>query len=132
MWLEVAGAPVFYMPYFTHPGPKVVRRSGFLSPRIESNKAFGFGFETPYYFDLAPNYDLTLTPRISEKQEPYLVGHWRHLIAAGTYDITTYAHQSDDPLLTSDPDEDLKLGFEAKGNFALGQWQTELVVKDAN
>ncbi len=132
MWLEVAGAPVFYMPYFTHPGPKVVRRSGFLSPRIESNKAFGFGFETPYYFDLAPNYDLTLTPRISEKQEPYLVGHWRHLIAAGTYDITTYAHQSDDPLLTSDPDEDLNLGFEAKGNFALGQWQTELVVKDAN
>jgi len=132
MWLEVAGAPVFYMPYFAHPGPEVDRRSGFLSPRIESNTAFGFGFETPYYFNLAPNYDLTLTPRISEKQEPYLVGHWRHLLASGSYDITTYAHQSDDPLLTSDPDEDLNIGFEAKGNFSLGQWQTELVVKDAN
>lgn len=132
MWLEVAGTPVFYLPYFTHPGPKVERRSGFLSPRIESNKAFGFGFETPYYFDLAPNYDLTLTPRVSEKQNPYLVGHWRHLIGAGSYDITTYAHQSDDPLLTSDPSEDLNVGIEAKGNFLLGQWQTQLVVKDAN
>ncbi len=133
MWLEVAGAPVFYMPYFAHPGPNVERRSGFLSPRFESNTtAFGFGFETPYYFDLAPNYDLTLTPRISEKQDPYLTAHWRHLTTAGTYDITTYAHQSDDPLLTSDPNEDLNIGFQAKGRFALGQWQTELVAKDAN
>jgi LPS-assembly protein len=130
--LEVGGVPLFYSPYFNHPGPKVVRRSGFLTPRFASSTAFGAGFETPYYFDLAPNYDLTLTPRVSEKQDPYLASSWRHLVAAGHYEITNYLHKSDDVLLTSDPDQDLNFGVEAVGDFTFGQWNTKFAIKDAN
>ena len=129
--LEIAGVPLLYSPYFSHPGPKVVRRSGFLTPSFASSTAFGAGFETPYYFDLAPNYDLTVTPRVSEKQDPYLASTWRHLLASGQYEINSYMHKSDDVLLTSDPDQDLHIGVEATGDFTIGEWNTKIAIKDA-
>jgi LPS-assembly protein len=132
MRLEVAGVPVLYAPYFVHPGPEVVRRSGFLMPSMKTSDAFGTGIETPYYFNIAPQYDLTMTPRFSEKQDPYLVSEWRHLTQAGTYEINTFMHHSDDPLLTTDVDDDFNFGIKAAGHFVLDGWHTSLKVTDAN
>lgn len=65
--LEVKDLPVFYLPYMTFPvGDE--RKSGFLYPTIGSSDKNGFEVAAPYYFNIAPNYDATLTPRyLSER-----------------------------------------------------------------
>ena len=60
--LELAGIPVAYLPYFEAPDPTVKRKSGFLTPRFITSTAVGTGVAVPYFFNLAPDYDLTLSP----------------------------------------------------------------------
>ena len=57
------GVPVMYTPWLEFPLSNE-RKSGFLTPTIGSTQIRGFEFAAPYYFNLAPNYDATVTPRI--------------------------------------------------------------------
>ena len=66
------GVPVFYTPYICFP-VKDERQSGFLFPIIEVSGEDGFDLTLPYYLNLAPNYDATLTPRYMAKRGPKLV-----------------------------------------------------------
>ncbi len=59
--------PIFYAPYFVFPVSKQ-RKSGFLAPTYKSSTKTGFDFSLPYYFNIAPNYDLTLYPRWMSKR----------------------------------------------------------------
>lgn len=60
--LKIGSVPVFYLPYITFPvGDN--RQTGFLFPSISSSDDGGIDIATPYYWNLAPNYDATLTPR---------------------------------------------------------------------
>lgn len=54
--------PLLYAPYITFPIDDR-RKSGFLIPNIGLSSSSGFELEAPYYFNLAPNYDATFTPR---------------------------------------------------------------------
>ena len=67
-WIEMFGIPVAYTPYFSHPDPTVKRRTGFLTPSIGSSDYFGAMLQTPFFWDIAPNHDLTLTPLFTSKQ----------------------------------------------------------------
>jgi len=62
---NIKGVPVFYFPKFSFPLNNN-RKSGFLTPsaRIQSNT----GISLPYYFNLAPNYDATVTTTFNERQ----------------------------------------------------------------
>ncbi len=60
--LRVEGVPVVYVPYFKFPVSDD-RASGFLFPSIGRSGDNGFDVSVPYYLNLAPNYDMTLTPR---------------------------------------------------------------------
>ena len=53
--------PVFYTPFFSFPLSKA-RQSGFLYPSFGSSGESGTVLSTPYYFNLAENYDLTFNP----------------------------------------------------------------------
>jgi len=54
--------PVMYIPWFSFPIDDR-RKSGFLYPTIgSSNTERGVFLSTPYYFNIAPNLDSTLTP----------------------------------------------------------------------
>lgn len=53
--------PIFYFPYYTFPLNNA-RKSGFLAPVFGHISDTGFYFGAPYYFNLAPNYDLLFTP----------------------------------------------------------------------
>jgi LPS-assembly protein len=121
--LEIYGTPVFYTPFLAHAGPEVEKRSGFLAPRYATDSSFGFGLEVPYLFDLAPNYDFTLTPRFSEKQNPFFIGDWRHLTQRGRYDLTLYMHQPKGELASEDGDHAFRGGLTGTGNFNFGAWQ---------
>lgn len=61
---EVMGVPVGYLPYFRHADPSVKRRTGFLSPEIVSSGTIGDFVKTPYFWNIDPNRDLTVTPFI--------------------------------------------------------------------
>lgn len=129
--LEVYGVPVFYLPYMAHAGPEVERRSGFLAPRIASSGDFGAAVETPYFINLADNYDLTVSPRISEFQNPFMTGEWRHLTRFGSYEMTAYAHQPSGDL-SDDTDRDTRLALTGSGDFNLADWQLSFAVQDAS
>ena len=59
---NILDVPVFYVPWFTFPIDER-RKSGFLYPTIgSSNTGSGLYVSTPYYLNLAPNYDATITP----------------------------------------------------------------------
>ena len=75
--VEVADIPVFYFPYLRFPLSKQ-RQSGFLMPSIVSGED-GLDVSVPYYFNLAPNYDLMLTPRQIADRGTQLGGEFRHL-----------------------------------------------------
>lgn len=61
--LEVLDVPVFYWPWVSFPIDDR-RKTGFLYPQFGSSSAGSGGFlALPYYLNLAPNYDATLTPQ---------------------------------------------------------------------
>lgn len=64
--LRVLGAPVFYFPYFTFPLGKE-RKTGFLYPSLSYGSRNGTSVSLPYYLNLAPNYDDTITPMYYNK-----------------------------------------------------------------
>ncbi|MEE8056734.1 MAG: LPS-assembly protein LptD [Pseudomonadales bacterium] len=59
--LTIKDVPVFYTPYMTFPIDER-RKTGFLWPTLGSSDDNGFEITTPYYLNLAPNYDATLAP----------------------------------------------------------------------
>ncbi len=82
---DVEGVSVFYLPYFRHPDPSVERRTGFLTPSFSRNETIGFTAKTPYYFNLAPNRDLTVTPYITTRDGLLLEGEYRARTEHGQY-----------------------------------------------
>ncbi|ASG67712.1 LPS biosynthesis protein [Francisella halioticida] len=58
-FFKIENVPVMYLPYFSHP-INDKRRSGFLMPSFAQNGNSGLALSVPYYFNLAPNYDLLL------------------------------------------------------------------------
>jgi LPS-assembly protein len=62
-WIEIAGVPVLYTPYMSHPDPTVKRKSGFLAPSVGLHSTLGPSFSTPYFFALSDQEDVTLVPR---------------------------------------------------------------------
>jgi len=75
--LEVNDIPVFYFPYLRFP-INDQRQSGFLVPSFTSGED-GLDIAIPYYFNLAPHYDLTLIPRYIADRGTQLGGEFRHL-----------------------------------------------------
>ncbi len=128
--LEVFGLPSFYLPYLAHAGPQVDKRSGVLTPSIGSSGDFGSYVEVPYLLDLAPNYDLTLTPRISAEQDPFLTAEWRHLTHTGSYQATGYIHQPQEDLTHGE--KETRGGLLADGRFQIGAWDYGFNIQQAS
>ena len=66
--MEIAGVPVLYTPYFRHPDPTVKRRSGFLTPRTGLSSDLGTTLNTPYFWAITDDKDLTLDPTFTTRQ----------------------------------------------------------------
>ncbi|GMQ96685.1 MAG: hypothetical protein BMS9Abin15_0360 [Gammaproteobacteria bacterium] len=70
--------PILYAPTLTFPIDDR-RLSGFLAPNFGRSNKRGIEFATPYYFNIAPNRDATLTPRLMSKRGLKLDGEFRYL-----------------------------------------------------
>ncbi|MDP3491370.1 MAG: LPS assembly protein LptD [Phenylobacterium sp.] len=92
------GAPVFYMPLFWHPDPQAERKSGLLTPDISASDRRGLSYEQPYLVVLSDYSDLTLSPQINVKVEPFLNARYRKRFYSGEIDVRggyTYAEDFD-------------------------------------
>lgn len=70
--------PLLASPYLSFP-LRQERKSGFLLPTYGGSSNAGYEVSLPYYFNLAPNYDLTLTPRYMSKRGTQLGAEFRYL-----------------------------------------------------
>mgnify|MGYP003707170005 CR=1 FL=1 len=120
--LEFFGVPLAYMPYFSTPDPTVKRKTGFLMPGFtSSSRTFGYGVEVPFYWAIAPDYDLTLSPRITSRQGVLFQAEFRQRLIDGAYQIRAYGiDQLDRGAFTGQPgDKQFRGGIDTKGQFAL-------------
>jgi LPS-assembly protein len=128
-WLEVAGVPVAYVPYFSAPDPTVTRQSGLLAPTITHGSYVGTGVSVPYFLDLAPSYDLTLNPAYFSSQGPFLDAEWRQRLETGQYNVrVTGIDQQNAALFPTYPydsgDRRWRGSVESKGEFYLNdKWK---------
>lgn len=78
MWIKVKDVPIIYLPWFMFPIDHR-RQSGFLYPDISTGSGVGFQLSVPYYLNLAPNYDATVTPVYMTKRGTLLNTEFRFL-----------------------------------------------------
>lgn len=76
--MRLGNVPFLYLPYFSFPVDDR-RKSGFLYPTVGHTGRSGYEISTPYYLNLAPNYDATLDPRIYSERGAMLAGEFRYL-----------------------------------------------------
>ncbi len=86
--IKIYDTPLLYLPKLTIPLPPNKKTSGFLTPSYLRNSRFGLGFNVPYYFNLAKNYDLTTSPIFYPFGNQLILNNeFRHFTNYGLYKI---------------------------------------------
>jgi LPS-assembly protein len=81
--LRFGYVPILYAPWFQFPIDDR-RRTGFLFPTIGESDNTGLDLRVPFYVNLAPNYDLQLTPRYMSDRGTQLGSEGRYLLPGHT------------------------------------------------
>ncbi len=76
--LRLGGVPVLWLPYISFPTDDK-RRSGILSPTVGNDQRNGFDIQVPIYWNIAPNYDATFSPRWMSQRGLMLGTEFRYL-----------------------------------------------------
>ena len=118
------GVPIFWMPYFSSPDSTVNKQTGVLAPQFVQGGNLGYGIGLPYFINLAPSYDLTLTPTYLSKQGLLGEANWRQRLSNGIYNIRMIGIDEQEPgLFPAYPygagNNRLRGAIESKGNFLL-------------
>jgi LPS-assembly protein len=76
--LRFLGTPILALPTLSFPLSDA-RRSGWLPPTLETDNRSGVEIAMPYYWNIAPNRDATLVPRLISRRGPGLDSEFRYL-----------------------------------------------------
>lgn len=82
-WLSFMGVPFLWTPYLSFPLTDR-RKSGLLAPSISQNSTGGLDVEVPYYFNIAPNLDMTLAGRLVTRRGFMVSDTFRWLLPGTT------------------------------------------------
>jgi LPS-assembly protein len=82
----VGGVPIFYLPYFAFP-ITTERQTGFLFPEFGSSSNTGLEWEQPFYWNIAPNMDATLSTRLMTNRGLQLKTEFRYLFSNHTGEL---------------------------------------------
>lgn len=120
MKLRFMGVPILYAPYLSFPIGDA-RKSGILTPEIGSSGRSGNQIRVPYYWNIAPNYDATITPRLLTKRGLQLGTEFRYLTRRNEGTIVADFLPDDDVL----KDDRHQIRFEHRTLFANG-WRNRI------
>lgn len=125
--VEIFGMPIAWLPYFWSPDNTVKRKTGFLAPRYIHSTALGTGASLPFFINLAPNYDLTLTPTYLSRQGFLGSAEWRHRLMNGSYLVRASGiFQQDSSAFTASPNGPANKTFrgaiESSGTFYINPY----------
>ncbi len=112
--------PIFYTPFMTFPLSNR-RKSGFLTPSAKVSGKTGFEVTVPYYFNIAPNLDATLSPRGMTERGLMIGGELRYLTTVGSGELSA-EYLADD--LETDQQRGLFV-YRHRGEFSPG-WSTDI------
>ena len=131
---EAYGVPVVYLPYFSHPEPQVVARSGVLEPTFSADSKIGTIVRGYYYYTIDPTKDATLELTSTQKNGAILGGQWRQVFDRGRLNIRGSANDSVTRDGTSEHNIVKYEGFRghvfANGDFGLTDtWRTGFAIR---
>jgi len=86
--LEFLSVPIFYTPWISFPVGNE-RKSGFLFPSFGGSSRGGNALSMPWYWNLAPNYDDTITPTYDTSRGFKLDNEFRYLGATSKGSLVT-------------------------------------------
>ena len=123
--IEIFGLPIIPLPGLSHPISDE-NRSGILVPNLRFDSTNGVAVSLPYYFNLAPNQDATITAQVFSEVAPLISGTFRNLDDKGAFRFTGYATYSSriptgaaGPL--PDSEKDFRGYFATSGRFILNE-----------
>ena len=101
--IQVKGVGILFLPAFYTADPSSPRKSGFLLPVVTISGKRGFSYEQPYYLVFSPSSDLTISPQLNTKVNPFLNVDFRKRFYSGVMDVR--AGVTDDEDFTSSGDK---------------------------
>lgn len=120
-WFELAGVPLLYTPYFSHPDGTEDQKSGFLLPRAGYSSDLGATYQQEYYWAIAPDKDLTIGTMVATDVNPLALAEYRQRFENAKIEFSgsgTYSERRDDVDGVSQT-----LAEEARGHlFGKGLW----------
>lgn len=128
MWharFKIYGVPVFYTPYFQLPiGDR--RRTGLLIPDLGGSSRDGYWFSQPFYWNIAPNFDATITPKYMSLRGWQLDNEFRYLTQIGEGKIAgEYLHNDRYDKFTSSDRSRYLIHWKHNSNF-LQNWRLNI------
>lgn len=87
--LEFGGVPVLYSPYFSHPTPDAGPKNGILIPEYSQNTLLGTTVKIPYYWRLAPDKEVVLTPWYMSDEGALLQADYNQITDRGIFTMAT-------------------------------------------
>ena len=90
--IRIGELPIFYFPWLRFPIDNT-RQTGFLFPSFGYSGSDGLSFSAPFYWNIAPNYDATITPQIIQEKGEGIDLEVRHLSPYGetVYEQSTFS-----------------------------------------
>jgi Organic solvent tolerance protein OstA len=123
--LRVADIPILYVPYISFPVGEE-RKSGLLFPSLSVSETNGVDIAQPYYWNIAPNLDATITPRLLFKRGAMLELETRHLSANWLSQYNGAYLANDRGGLNPELEDQINAGLiseaEAKPHQGKGRW----------
>ena len=110
------GVPILATPYLSFPLDDS-RKSGFLPPTLSVTSRNGLEYLQPYYLNLAPNYDLTVYPKVISARGLQLGGDARYLLPTLNGDIRAEGLAGD--RLSNDKN---RYSLSTLNNYSNGNW----------
>ena len=126
MRLRFKGVPILYSPYLSFPITDA-RKSGVLAPEIGSTGRSGKEVSLPYYWNIAENYDATLTPRLLSARGVQMGTEFRYL-TEGSTGIAQIEYLPNDSKFN---DNRHLIAFEHQTLFANG-WRNEVDFREVS
>ncbi|WP_444940116.1 LPS-assembly protein LptD [Microbulbifer sp. ZKSA004] len=141
--LKILDVPVLYLPYFRFPVGDA-RMSGFLFPTLSNSDKNGWDLAIPYYWNIAPQMDATISPRYIQYRGAGLEVEFRHLAEMFSTEIRLADLPDDDggnndlaqDLIDEGFPEDLVLPYkgedrwlislEQQGGYSGSVWRTDI------